>query len=1068
MCVFVFLWDVFGTYGGRGNARMPKNNQGRRHGSWLATFAFWLLKMYGHQAEFRLGETLEKSMGKEWLCFMPQIRVTLGLMLGLTLFIVVGSVPAARVTASAPVEWQSEVLYSRSFVGPHTAIQVDNLGHNHIIFVDNSTRTLLYTVWEGVESGWKLKTVAHSKSQDCCLFLDELDLALSYAGVPQIAFRDLLTIYYAVPGTSGAFTTEVVGQGSDPSIAYAEGGPRIAYIFNYSNVIYAQRIGGVWNQETLPLNNDMRESPSLKVDSYLHPHIAFQEDVGGVTQIRYAYWDGTAWQIQNVANGERPSLALDSQNRPHIAFRDGFKVFHAYLDNSTWVIQTVATYTAKKIGAPVLALDASDVPHLVYVFGGGFEGSFGDLYYGYWDGTAWQVQNLGDVARTTSIFLNVHPGFAVDSAGTPHVTFTTSFNGDLYHTSQGPDWRTSQVDFGTTIGNTSLEADWNGNPYVSYASLNGATRGLNYALLQSYCSPPTCNTTWAKTTVAPGEGGDRGLYNSLAMRSLVDGGEARIASYNPVSQDLEYSYQVGTDWHTETVDSSGDVGKYSSLALAENGEPHVAYWDNTHTVVKFGWKDPSGWHLLPDSAAPALDANSGSLSLALTPSNSPYCCRDYISYYDAVHGDLRLAMWDGTAWSDKLIDDGSETNLDADVGRLNSLAYSPKNNQLAIAYYDATNQALKIAEGITETWTITTAIPNTGPMLDLSELSEDEFIAEHRIAYTTETDNALHVAYKTYSQGSWVDTIVASGGSFPRRYVSLAASGNRLHVIYRNGQNDELVYAQSTSTVKTINYNPLQPCTDRPEQSAAVRYKDAALHPFSVRVPSAAPMSDLDILRGLRDLFATDPDGQHYIDLYYEHAAETGAIGIKDPSLMLDTYSTLQKFLPGFEALIAGHGDELVIGQELIDATNNIFDRIVAAGSPALGEAIEQERGKFHHLQDFVGLSFAQSSNLVGVPAPTICTSRPVKPKLVSPRNGAVETKRHVHLDWNATPCASQYQVTVKQDSKHGPVVDRRKGLTLTEIKTKKLVRGHTYFWKVKGCNSFGCRASKWRSFRLN
>src|SRR5437762_3082220 len=140
------------------------------------------------------------NMRKDSLCLVPQCRVTLGLILGLTLFVVVSSVPAARVTASAPLEWQNELLYSRGFVGEHTAIQVDDLGHNHIIFVDKPTRTLLYAVWEGVESGWKFKTVAHSISQDCCLFLDDLDLALSYAGVPQIAFRDVLTIYYAFLG----------------------------------------------------------------------------------------------------------------------------------------------------------------------------------------------------------------------------------------------------------------------------------------------------------------------------------------------------------------------------------------------------------------------------------------------------------------------------------------------------------------------------------------------------------------------------------------------------------------------------------------------------------------------------------------------------------------------------------------------------------------------------------------------------------------------------------------------------------------------------------------------------
>src|SRR5204863_6188925 len=110
------------------------------------------------------------------------------------------------------------------------------------------------------------------------------------------------------------------------------------------DVIYARRNGLGWTRETLPLNHNDKYSPSLKVDRDLHPHIVYQEDANGTNRIRYVHWDGTKWQLENVATGEMPSLALDSQNRPHIAFREGMNVIHAYLDNTTWTFQTVATY----------------------------------------------------------------------------------------------------------------------------------------------------------------------------------------------------------------------------------------------------------------------------------------------------------------------------------------------------------------------------------------------------------------------------------------------------------------------------------------------------------------------------------------------------------------------------------------------------------------------------------------------------------------------------------------------------------------------------------------------------
>jgi hypothetical protein len=147
--------------------------------------------------------------------------------------------------------------------------------------------------------------------------------------------------------------------------------------------------------------------------------------------------------------------------------------------------------------------------------------------------------------------------------------------------------------------------------------------------------------------------------------------------------------------------------------------------------------------------------------------------------------------------------------------------------------------------------------------------------------------------------------------------------------------------------------------------------------------PAAEAAPDLDILRGLRDLFATDPDGLRYVDLYYQHAAETGAIGLADPGLLWFAYLTLQDFLPGFEKVVAGHGDQVAITQAMVDQANHLADRLVAAGSPALGAAIDQERAAYDGLQDFVGLTFSEATELIGVPAPAALHALylPVVPK---------------------------------------------------------------------------------------
>ncbi len=90
----------------------------------------------------------------------------------------------------------------------------------------------------------------------------------------------------------------------------------------------------------------------------------------------------------------------------------------------------------------------------------------------------------------------------------------------------------------------------------------------------------------------------------------------------------------------------------------------------------------------------------------------------------------------------------------------------------------------------------------------------------------------------------------------------------------------------------------------------------------------------------------------------------------------------------------------------------------------------------------------------------------PDKPRAVSPTGGSTVTTRRATLTWNAAARADTYNIIVNKDSKKGEPLQARNGLTETQLETKKLENGRTYFWRIQACNQAGCKWSRWASFK--
>jgi len=54
---------------------------------------------------------------------------------------------------------------------------------------------------------------------------------------------------------------------------------------------------------------------------------------------------------------------------------------------------------------------------------------------------------------------------------------------------------------------------------------------------------------------------------------------------------------TATGWITETVDSGGDVGGITSLAIDRQDHPHIAYYDATHRGIKYARWTGTQWQI---------------------------------------------------------------------------------------------------------------------------------------------------------------------------------------------------------------------------------------------------------------------------------------------------------------------------------------------------------------------------------------------------------------------------------------------------------------------------------------
>lgn len=577
-------------------------------------------------------------------------------------------------------------------------------------------------------------------------------------------------------------------------------------------------------------------SRSLRLDSSKYPHIAYGGD-----HLYYASYDGSSWKVTTVDNnynvGMYASLALDSNGNPHISYYDARRgsLKYAYFNGSTWQIQVVdsdprgpglgagqgldgnwlsdqrewrldnsqpdpitdttpSEITPTEVipsesfppeAAPAslddtgiglysaIAVDAFNHPSISY-----YDSFNKDLKYAHWNGFNWEIEVVDsdyDVGMYTSL--------AVDSLSNPHISYYDSTNGDLrYAHWNGSKWDYKLVDSGGTVKDdvgryTSIVLGKHKEPYISY--YNSTQGDLKLANREPNSS------TWIVKTVD--SAGNVGLYTSIALNNSPEQKPFITYYADSPNNDLKYAQWDGSAWSIYTVPLTGDVGRYTSLVWVSNNNLQVSFYDSTNGLLKYAKGSGASWTIQTVDSGADVGLYT---SLKFDTNNHPH-----ISYFDDTLNDLKYAYYNGANWVIQKVDTTGK------VGLYTSLALDASNNP-HIGYYDATKEAVKYASWTGSAWEIKTVDKNIASSAYIADGMGISLVLDSggnpRIAYFEGLNKDLKVAL--WSGVAWViKTVDGGGGDDMGRYPSMAIdSANHLHLSYYNASNKVLRYAKGS------------------------------------------------------------------------------------------------------------------------------------------------------------------------------------------------------------------------------------------------------------------------------
>ena len=336
-------------------------------------------------------------------------------------------------------------------------------------------------------------------------------------------------------------------------------------------------------------------------------------------------WTKTTADYGNEA-GHENAMAIDSNGHVHIVHASG----DGYAFTHSVYDGSSWTPTAIKNCEGSYCWDTHMVIDDNDELHAAYSTNTGLIVYMHYDGSSWASTQVTTGAKVGPV------GIALDSNNHPHISFTGYHqycgNGLRLASFDGASWSTNIIESGSNKGcDSAIIIDGNDNAYIAFQDRD--TTKLKF----------TTNKSGSWITYAPDTGGYNiaypGYYSSLAMD---DQGQFHIAHYDSDNDDLRYSTGVPNGaWTNTVVDSSGDAGRNPSIAIDAAGDPHIVYRSWSGWKLKYATLNPSSpnWQVSTiETTGGSGDGTGESNSIIIDEGGMMH-----VAYTDETNGVLRYA-----------------------------------------------------------------------------------------------------------------------------------------------------------------------------------------------------------------------------------------------------------------------------------------------------------------------------------------------------------------------------------------------------------------------------------------